>query len=90
MIYLNYANIHFPTKKIKKVIKSVDKVCIIFKYKKNYLVFKNDDGLFLGLYTFNLVDHDKVESFLKNKTRIENILTSKKKILYISPFQIKE
>ena len=69
----------FPDKKIKKIIKSVDKVCIIFKYKKNYLVFKNDDGLFLGLYTFNLVDHDKVESFLKNKTRIENILTSRKK-----------
>jgi len=69
----------FPGKKIKKVIKSVDKVCIIFKYKKNYLAFKNDDGLFLGLYTFNLVDHDKVKSFLKSKIRIENILSSKKK-----------
>ena len=43
------------------------------------MVFKNDDGLFLGLYTFNLVDHEKVETFLKNKTRIENILTSSKK-----------
>ena len=43
------------------------------------MVFKNNDGLFEGLYTFDLVDHDKVELFLKNKTRIENILTSKKK-----------
>ena len=43
------------------------------------MVFKKNDGLFVGLYAFDLVDHDKVELFLKNKIKIENILTSKKK-----------
>ena len=68
----------FSTTKIKKVIKSVNKVCIIFKYRNNYLVFKNNDGLFIGLYTIDLVDKNEVELLIKNKIRTENILSSKK------------
>jgi A/G-specific adenine glycosylase len=69
----------FSPNKNKKVIKSVNKVCIIFKYKKNYLVFKNKEGLFVGMYAFDLVDKNKIELFLKNKIRIKNILASEKK-----------
>ena len=68
----------FSVTKSKKVIKGVNKVCIIFKYRNNYLVFKNNDGLFIGLYTIDLVDKNEVELLIKNKIRTENILTSKK------------
>ena len=44
----------FSITKIKKIIKSVNKVCIVFKYRNNYLVFKNNDGLFIGLYAIDL------------------------------------
>ena len=69
----------FSSNKIKKVIKNVNKVCIIFKYKKKYLLFKNNDGLFVGLYTFDLVDKNKVKLFLKKKIKTENILISENK-----------
>ena len=35
----------------------------------NYLVFKNNDGLFIGLYAIDLVDKNEVELFIKNKIR---------------------
>ena len=38
-----------------------------FKIQRIYLVFKNNDGLFIGLYTFDLVDKNKVELFLEKK-----------------------
>ena len=68
----------FSTTKIKKVIKSVNKVCIIFKYGNNYLVFKNNYGLFIGLYAIDLLDKNEVELFIKSKIRSKNILSSKK------------
>ena len=33
----------------------------------------------MGLYALDLVDHNKVKTFLKNKIKNENILTSEKK-----------
>ena len=68
----------FSVIKSQKVIKDVNKVCIIFEYRNNYLVFKNNDGLFIGLYAIDLVDKNEAELFIKNKIRTENILTSKK------------
>ena len=69
----------FTPDSTKKVIKNVNKVCIIVKFKKNFLLFKNNKGLFVGLYALDLVDHNKVKTFLKNKIKNENILTSEKK-----------
>ena len=62
--------IYISDKKIKKLLKVLIRY-VLFLNTKNYLVFKNDDGLFLGLYTFNLVDHEKVESFLKTKHELK-------------------
>ena len=76
---LNICKYSFYPIKIKKTIKTIKKICVIFKYRKNYLVFKKKEGLFEGLYAFDLVDHDNFELFLKNTVLFKNILNKKKK-----------